>query len=113
MNNIENLICKIKEDLNNIRDIFDYFIDVYGMPENHKDVDFDELINRVESLKNFNFVKEDKEIKFEESKALNDLVYLFLLDCISSVEEELNSINMRKRNFINIKEKLKKFIKDR
>ncbi len=112
MNNIESLICEIKENLNNIRDIYDYYIDVYGIPENYKDVDFDDLLNKIDSLKNVDFIEENKKIKFEESKALNDLVYLFLLDCISSIEDELNNINIKKRNFINIKEKLKKFRKD-
>lgn len=111
MNETHKLIDNIKDDLLNLREIFDYYLDSYGMPENYKRVDFDELIKKVDCLKNAEYFGDSEKTKFEESKALNDLVYLFLLDNIASIEEDINEIAARKKNFINIKEKIKKFRK--
>ncbi|MEM4260724.1 MAG: hypothetical protein QXG00_05800 [Candidatus Woesearchaeota archaeon] len=111
MNDIEKLIDDIKNDLINLREIFDYYMDSYGIPENYKNIDYDKLIKKIELLRNVNYFDADKKMEFEESKALNELVYLFLLDSISSIEEDINNINIKKRNFINIKEKIKKFRK--
>lgn len=108
-------ISNIKQELDNLREIFDYFMDSYGLPDKFKEFDFDSFYEIIEKLilENKDSDLLNKNIRFKESEALNDLVYIFLLDSLNRIEEELAEINIKKRNIINIKEKMNKFINQR
>lgn len=102
----------IKKELLKLKDIFDYFIDSYGLPENIEYYDFDELLKRVENLENCKKNKEELRVdNLNELEAIKELTHLFILDCLSNIEEEINNINQRKRNFINMRDKIRKIKK--
>lgn len=118
MNEKKDLIKELKNKIEELREIFDYYIDSYGLPERFSEFNIEEIIRNINLLEELEEKSEDEELKFKkkklksgEAEALLDLIYIFILDHISDIEDEIRSISLKRKNFINIKDKIKKFKK--
>ncbi|MEM5877517.1 MAG: hypothetical protein QXF12_01430 [Candidatus Aenigmatarchaeota archaeon] len=120
MNDKKHLIKELKNKIEELREIFDYYIDSYGLPERYSEFNMEEIIRNIDLLDEMEEKHDDeksdfkkKKLKSEEAEALLDLMYIFILDHLSDIEDEIKSISLKRKNFINIKDKIRKFKKQR